>query len=218
MPSLSFASPCETTVIVHGVRSGDFLCRNALVRRFSPLLRSLIMMRLGRKRAQQIEFEDVIAETWMIVLDRMVDLRHRNGRITPVFMRFLTMCLYNVTNNHLRQASRRLRSRSVRDETHHLDAVEAESSLRKARESSQTRELAEELCWSLERMEPVGREIILKRIEGFTNTEIAAATGSQPNTVAQRLHRALRTLWPNLPTSFRSTVQRALGRCDLGMR
>ncbi len=95
-----------TSLHVQRARSGDERSRAWLVARFSPLLRAQARYRLPGGLSRLVDADDLVDEVWMVALPRMAELRERDGRHTPVLLKFLSSTMLNKINNliakHLR--------------------------------------------------------------------------------------------------------------------
>ena len=95
----------QTTLHVRRAREGDLTSLGWLAERLQPLLLAQARYRLGSLRA--IEPEDLVAEAWCVALPRLAELAPREGRVTPVVLRFLSTTLLRLANNHVRREVRR---------------------------------------------------------------------------------------------------------------
>jgi RNA polymerase sigma-70 factor (ECF subfamily) len=165
-----------------------------IIERFTPVLLVAAARRLGPHLRRLYEPEDVVNEVWVAVLPRLVDLEPREGRLTPVLLRFLATSLVSHINNLARRYGRREgRIRQVAssgafgaDLSAHITGVV-------------TRVARQEACQSLHRiLEELPEEdreiIILRAIEQNPNIEAARRLGLAPGTAAVRFHRALNRL------------------------
>jgi RNA polymerase sigma factor (sigma-70 family) len=195
----------ETSVLVRGAVGGDRAALDDLVLKFMPLLQAQARHRLGRSMIRHIDVDDVVAETWLVLLRRAEDLRPRNGRMTPVLLAFLSATLLNVANKKLREHGiRRTREVGARRsdssggpalDQHVADITGAVSRAARAEEAAIVLE-------AIERLSETDREIVVLRgIECLTNGEVAAELGIAPNAVSQRYRRALAHLRAQLPES-----------------
>ena len=81
--------PDLTTQHVRRATNGDGASLSWVFERFSPLLLSQARFRLGPVLSARIDAEDVVAEAWLTALGKLGDLTPRDGRYTPVLLRFL---------------------------------------------------------------------------------------------------------------------------------
>lgn len=168
-----------------------------LVGRFSPLLLAQARYRMGERLRARYEPEDVVNDVWARVLPRLAELSERDGRRTPVLLRFLSTTLLHRINNLLRLAAT------------NADAAEpgALAALDESTRGPLTRVVEEErqgiALAALEELAARDREVVLLRaLEQHSNAEVAAALGVEPNTAAQVYRRALEKLRRKLPGSI----------------
>jgi len=179
-----------------------------VVERFSPFVEAQVRIRLGG-RGSPSDVEDLVADVWTVALRRMADLAERDGRVTPVLVRFLGSTTLRCCNNHLRRLIHRARGQSLDGED---PAARRSSESHGVVTRLAERELARRVRECLERMGPEKRQVlVLRLLEQRTNVEIAAILGLQPNTVAVRYRRALTELRESLPREVYRDVASALG-------
>ena len=189
-------SPSEnlTTQHVRKARLGDVASLDWLIHRFTPLMIAQARYRLGEGGA--CEPEDLVAEVWMVALPRLAELKERDGRITPVLVRFLGTTL---RQRHAKLADRHRRREVVdfADEGVTLDGGLGSSIDRAIRRESKGIVLN-----AIEDLDPMDRAaIVLRAIEEVPNAEAAEMLGLEPNTLAVRYRRALERLREALPES-----------------
>lgn len=196
----------ETTQHVHGAVRGDERSLAWLVDRFSPLLRAQAEYRLGRAMADRVSPDDVVQEAWISVLPKLASLVPKEGRLTPVLLAYLgkTVCgrAVNLLRSHLIRSSRERPLEPTSDSS--IAPIDPVADLVRSSSGRAARsELAQCLTLALNSLSPQDREVLVIRlIEGRTNSEAAQELGSSPNTVAQRYHRALQYLRSLLPASL----------------
>lgn len=165
--------------------------------RFTPLLLAQARYRMGERLRARYEPEDVVNDVWARVLPRLTDLGEREGRHTPVLLRFLSTAVLHQINNLLRLSA-----------TNAPDAgPEPLAALDDATRGPLTRTVERErqgiAVAALEELEPRDREIVLLRVlEQHSNSEAAQALGIEANTAAQVFRRALEKLRRKLPGSI----------------
>lgn len=172
-----------------------------IVRRFSPLLRAQAAYRLGRS-APSVDPDDVVAEAWLVALQRSEDLSPRDDRLTPVLLAFLSRVVTHIAQRKLRNLARRYRAAAegLSDGGGRLEteaAVEAGGPAEACRQ-----EIGREISDAIHRLEDKDREVVILRgIENLSNEQAAHEIGEPPNTVAQRYRRALQKLRSAIPRS-----------------
>ncbi len=197
-----------TTQHVARARAGDAASLAWLVERFSPLLLAQARYRLGPRMANRITPDDVVQDTWALSLPHLAGLTPRDGRSTPVLLRFLSTTLLRQVNNLLRwrmhaaeeggDASAPFRSLSAETRGPLTRAMHLES---RSLVLAAIDELAER-----------DRElVVLRAIEQRANEEVAELLGLAPNTASQAYRRALERLRARLPRSAFDELEEAEG-------
>lgn len=188
-----------TTLHVRAAAGGSGESLEWIVERFTPALKVQARFRMGAELSAKLEPEDVVNDVWAVTLPRLPGLDARDGRLTPVLMRFLSTTLIQQVNNRLRK-----RLAGTLGES----AAEADpfQLLPDATRGPVTRAVGAEQVGlvqrTLEGLEPRDRDlIVLRAIEQRTNQETAEALGIAPNTAAQAYRRALERLRRELPGS-----------------
>ena len=77
-----------TTAHVRRAIDGDEEALGWLIQRFTPFLEVQIQIRVGGRGSSQ-DVEDMVADVWVVALQRMRDIRPREGRYTPALAKFL---------------------------------------------------------------------------------------------------------------------------------
>jgi RNA polymerase sigma factor (sigma-70 family) len=202
-----------TSIRVQRAVAGDRESLGWIVAHFDPFVIAQVRMRLGHAAPQGDEVRDVVDEIWLALLGRIGNLQPREGRLTPVLLKFLTTASFNVCNNFLRRA--------ISDRTRHKPGVEprpgaatpqptiAEVAARQTGVPTRAswREIAARIGTALDSLDPDKVEIlVLRLVEQRTNVEIAALLGIPRNTVAARYRRALEKLRASVPASIFADV------------
>lgn len=163
-----------------------------IAERFAPFVRAQVRLRLGAQ-ARPADVDDLAAEVWVVTLQRLGDLRARQGRLTPVLLRFLGQTAIHTCNNHLRRCIRAQPRAAV-------PMSEVMERTRGVVTRAAGHELGEKLEACLESLPPDQRDVLVLRLmEQRGNREIAEILGLKPNTVAVRYRRALELLRDRLP-------------------
>ncbi|MEZ5966943.1 MAG: sigma-70 family RNA polymerase sigma factor [Planctomycetota bacterium] len=186
-----------TTIHVRRAISGDGDSLSWLVERLSPLLLAQVSYRLGPRLRAACDPQDLVQDAWLTLLPRLGDLSARDGRHTPVLLRFLSTTLLNKANNLLKK---HLRSGSpVAAMTWDEVAVDASGIVTKAIRH----ETRHAVLQAIDGLEPIDREILLLRgIEQQRNEVVAALLGLKATAVTMRYARALARLRAQLPGSI----------------
>jgi RNA polymerase sigma factor (sigma-70 family) len=193
----------QTTLHVRRAAAGDGESTAWLVERFAPLLLAQARLRLPPELRRQVEPEDLVQDAWAVALPRLRELPPRDGRLTPVVLRFLcTTILYRVNNLLQRRLERSLRA--AEDEG---DAAPPLSRLVASESLALERVLRGEACRyvldAIDALDETDRRIVVLRgIEDSPVAEVGAILGMKPNTVTVRYRRLLEKLRAALPRSI----------------
>ncbi|MBI4603725.1 MAG: hypothetical protein HY721_17360, partial [Planctomycetes bacterium] len=161
-----------TTLHVRRAKAGDRESLEWLVKRFTPLLIANARYRLARPLWSLYDPEDVVNDVWLVALPRLPDLPPREGRHTPVFLKFLsTTLLYRVNDlvaKHIRGKPGRAAAPAwdagtdLRDPVDALPAPTTEAVRRLVRQ-----EAREAVAAAIDELEEGDRSlVILRGIEG----------------------------------------------------
>jgi RNA polymerase sigma-70 factor (ECF subfamily) len=169
-----------------------------IVERFSPLLLAQARYRLGARMAQRVPAEDVVQDTWARTLPQLARIEARDGRSTPVLMRFLSTTLLHQVNNSLR-----LRVHAAEPGTAAKPSLQE---LDAGTRGPLTKAMRQESCAlvqaAIDELEERDRTlVVLRAIEQRDNDEVATHLGLTPNTAAQAYRRALGKLRSKLCAS-----------------
>lgn len=206
-PSGGTRSACdgETSIHVARAKQGDEESLNWLVRRFTPLLLEQARYRLGPGMRAHCDPEDLVNEVWAIALQTLPELTARDGRATPVLVKFLATTLLYRANALFRKHATRL-AREVRPGR----PDESDADLIAALPDDTTgvvtdavrREMGGAVAKALESLDPADREIILLRaVEQNSNKTVAMLLRIEPNAASMRYQRALEKLRARVPGS-----------------
>lgn len=181
----------ETSIHVRKAKEGDADSVAWLVDRLSPLLLAQARYRVTDRLRRHVEPEDLVQEVWAVALPRLGELEARDGRETPVLLRFLSTTLLFSVNNLGRKVARR----EGREPPAPSSRPGLATMLAKSEAQQRVRDAIEEL-------DPAHREIlVLRGIEQHDVKDIALLLGLKPDAVRQRWSRALKRLRAQLPRS-----------------
>lgn len=186
-----------TSLHIARARSGDSQSREFLVDRFGPVLLAQANYRLRGKLRSLCEPEDLVQEVWVTVLPRLPDLNARDGRWTPVILRFLATTLVRKVNHLLRK----------RIAVAHDNPVPSHAPGSAAQQPGVVshacrREQWTTVCTAIEQLSADEQELlVLRGIEQLSNQEIARKLGIQDYEATRRYQRALARLRTSLPES-----------------
>ncbi len=190
-----------TTQHVRGALAGDAASVEWMVARFSPLLLAQAAHRLRGPLGRRFDPEDIVQDVWSRALPRLKAVTPRDGRFTPVVLRFLATTLLNRMNSlmqvHLRGGNARTGEiDAIGGECISDDATQAvDRALRGERESA-VRKAIEEMS------EDDRAVVVLRGIEQNPLADVALLLEENPNTIAVRYRRALARLREALPKSI----------------
>ena len=188
----------DTTQFLRRARAGDEAALTALVVRLHPLLLAMARRRLGPglTAATGIAIDDLAQDVWAVTLPKIDQLPERDGRTTPVLLRFLATTLFNRIRELTRSVARHGTptplsgpadgiSASVTGALTHAADAERRSLVRAALDSLPADE--HEL-------------LVLRGLEGHPYAELSVLLHASENSLAQRYRRALAHLKAALPS------------------
>ncbi len=197
-----------TSLHVRHAKSGDAQSLEWIVLRFTPLLLEQARYRIGPALRRRLEPEDLVQEVWAVTLAGLPALGARDGRETPVLLRFLSTTLLYRLNDHARK---HVRAREVgalenapepasgRGEPWELIAARTRGAVTRIARG----EVSGDVARALDRLSDRDREVVVLRgIEGHSNGRAAELLGESPNAVSLRYNRALEALRAVLPKSI----------------
>lgn len=195
----------ETTLHVRRARRGTVGSGESvswLVARFTPVLIEQARYQLGSAGRGSIDPEDLAMDVWQRVLPRMPDLEERSGRLTPVFVKFLSIVLKNRTQDVLAK-HRRGRTVDLGGEEGEPDPLQQ---LPSADRGVVSLAMADEeflqVRGYLDRLDEQDREIIVLRgIEQLDYAEIAQQLAIAEATLRKRYSRAIKKVRDDMPQS-----------------
>ncbi len=198
------SSDLSTTVAVRRAVEGDPGSIEWLFLHFGPLLAEQAAYRLGHPGNFQ-DAEDVVAEAWLVTFPRLSDLIPRDGRLTPVLLRFLATAIRRIANRRLSDRLRTTKEIPQSEDTPNEFATPPGLAeiLAGPREEASRQDTHRRIHDTLNHLDPADRAVVLLRaVEGLSNQEIAIETGELANTISKRYHRALTRLRELLPKSI----------------
>ena len=176
---------------------GDPGSRSFLVERFSPVLMAQAEYRLRGPLRALVEAADLVQDVWAVALPRLPDLQPRDGRWTPVVLRFLATVL-------LRKVQELLRARIAAP----VDAVALTADVVSSREPGVLTQVlhgerARAVTAAIASLSAEQRELlVLRGVEQMANGAIARKLGIPDYEATRRYQRALLSLRAALPDSL----------------
>lgn len=175
-----------TTVQVARARRGDVASVESLVRRFTPVLRTQAAYRL-RALGQEVDPEDLIQDVWVATLPRLPELTPRDGRVTPVLVKFLAATLRHKVYQIL---DARVRMRRVEPDTREWSGLADTTLATLDRVVREERDAA--VHGALDTLSPDERElVVLRGIEQNSYDAIADVLHTDRARLRMRYLRAL---------------------------
>jgi RNA polymerase sigma factor (sigma-70 family) len=206
LPSMERQPEEATTVHVRRAALGDQSSVTWLIERLTPVLVAQAAWRLGPNLRRHCDPEDLVSEAWLRLLPRLPELPPRDGRYTPVLLRFLSTTILNRVNvlvkKHLRRigaAPEGARAREGATDAH-LETLRAD--ITGIVTAAVRREQYAEVAGALAELGPRDQEIVfLRGIEQRENRTVAELLKLTPDATAMRYHRALKRLRARLRDS-----------------
>jgi RNA polymerase sigma factor (sigma-70 family) len=178
---------------------------------FWPLLVQQARYRLRGRLPRTCDPEDVVAHAWQVALPRLRDLVARDGRFSPVLLRFLSTTILLRVNELLRQEIRRgfAATGALDAATGSRDRADDLSDRRPgvatALVHAERRELVRQALAALDDKDQ--EVIVLRLVEQQPAAAVGTQLGIDANAVHVRLHRALGRLRAALPKSVFDDLQ-----------
>ena len=200
--------PATTTLVARRAVAGDLESLGVLLERFNPPLLALARRRLAGPLKGHYDAEDLVADTWVRTLPRLPDLQARDGRITPVVMRFLSSALVNRCNTLLQKLVHGKPTRvEFPDPSDGSPVSRLPAEVDGAITAVVRKEAQGAVHEAIERITEPDREIVyLRAIEQVPVREVAALVGLSETAVKKRYARALKQLTHDLPRSVFSDL------------
>lgn len=196
-----------TSFHVRRAVDGDAESLTWIVSHLDPFVEARILMHLAGRNFSSHDVQDLRSEVWLVTLGKISNLRPRGGRLAPVLMRFLSTttehkCMAFAKKQSRRRAREATAGRSREDTGPPIvDRLAADTIGAVTRiHNDDVRKI---LSKSLNRLDEGKRQVLVMRfLEGRSNTEIAELLGEKQNTIAVRYRRALEELARILPKSI----------------
>lgn len=191
----------QTSVQLRAALAGDEESLGWLVQHLSPLLYAQARWRLGSLMGHVCDPDDLVQDAWLVALPRLHELPRRDGRATPVLLRFLSTTILNRINN---LAKMQLRRGSSIDDAGATDAAaglsQSITGVVTAAVRAERRQLVLE---SIDALDPIDREVLLLRaVEQRSARTTAELLHISVDAVAMRYVRARQRLRARLPDTL----------------
>jgi RNA polymerase sigma factor (sigma-70 family) len=193
----------ETTLLVRRAVGGDLRSLDQIVTHFSPFLLAQAQYRLNKHLQSLYDPEDLVQRTWAVTIPRLHAIQPRNGRYTPVLMRFLSSVIFQDYRNLLQKHMGKpveLQPDQAPDAVSATPAgqIAADSLAVSARAVKSERVAA--LRAAIEQLDAQDREVlILHALEELPFKVIAAKLGVNESTLRSRYRHALQELKKEFP-------------------
>jgi RNA polymerase sigma factor (sigma-70 family) len=187
-----------TTLHVRQAIAGDAHSLGWLVERLTPLLEAHARYRLGNLSAR-CDPLDVVHDAWLVALPRLPELTARDGRLTPVLLRFLSTTVMNRVRSLLYDRVRR-------GEVATPSELAAEHS--GAVTHAMRAERAAAVRAAIDDLDDADRQIVLLRgVEQVSANVAAVVLGLSVDAVNKRFQRAMARLRERLPGSVFEEIE-----------
>lgn len=188
----------DTSKHVQAALRGDQGSLAWLVTHLSPLLLAQARWRLGTALAHVCEPDDLVQEAWLAAVPKLRELTARDGRVTPVLLRYLATSIVHRVNNLARAT---LRGEADVAATPSPSALPADQTGVVSAAVRAEQRMA--LLSTIDALDPIDRDVlILRAIEQRSQQTTAELLGISQDAVAMRLSRALARLRERLPEAL----------------
>lgn len=184
--------------------AGDLESLAAVVERFTPLLLAQASYRLGTKLKRFADPEDVVNDVWARALPRLSTIEVREGRMTPVLVKFLSIALLRRVRDLF---EKHVLGKKLAEAAEGVDTGDPLAALPAEQSGVVTRAVKKErqglLAAAIDGLPPNDREVlVLRGIEMRTNQEVAAMLEIDADAASTRYRRALARLEESAPKSL----------------
>ena len=176
----------STTVLLQQVREGDDSAREALVRRFLPILTNWARGRLPGAARDLAETDDLVQVTLLRALDKIDTFEYRRE---GAFLAYLRQILLNSVRYEIRRMGNRPQKDLLEDRAEDLASPGDEPPVLRASGP----EVVAQYEAALQSLPDTQREAVMLRVEfGYAYADIAEAVGSpSANAARMMVSRAL---------------------------
>lgn len=199
MPSTPEDPDLLTSMHVQRAVHGDEDSIAWLISRLAPVLLAQAEWRLGPMLRRHYDPHDLVHEAWLVLLPRMATLPPRDGRMTPVLLRFLSTTILSKARNLLRREARRSLDEGSAAEQ---DAPEPAGPRSEVVSAVVRSERDSSVRAALEELPEEDRKLVLMRgVEQLPAEDVAAQLSISRDALSKRYRRALARLCERLPGS-----------------
>lgn len=190
----------QTSARLRAALAGDTDSLGWLVHHLSPLLCAQARWRLAALPATACDPDDLVQEAWLALLPRLPELAPRDGRLTPVVLRFLSTAIVHRVNNLARAA---LRRGDVRQQPYSDDAGGVPDHITGVITAAVRAEHRRLVLDAIEALDPIDRAVLLLRgVEQRSGQATAELLAISVDAVAMRFGRARQRLRTRLPDAL----------------
>ena len=194
-----------TTVQARRAVDGDGESLAWLVERLSPALHMQARYRLRGPAASWCDPADLVQEVWAIALPRLPELVARDGRLTPVLVKFLSTTLLRRVNRMLEgylRGDRPRREGSLAGGRSAPAPDPAAPSADGVTAFARRAELSAAVHAAIDALPSGERDaVVLRGVEQLSNNKVAEILGIGPAAATMRFQKALEHLRRALPDS-----------------
>lgn len=191
-----YSSDCDqTSVLLDGVAAGEAAALERLLQLHRPCLKQIVRSRLSPALATRVDASDIVQETQIEIAKRIDDFITRRPTTFRIWIR--RKALEKLVDQRRRHVTAKRRSVLSERQISDVSSLAIACSLPLSSPSQKLRrvELQEQVRELIEQLSEQHREMLLLRhVEGLSNSEVADLLGVHPNTGRQRYGRALRQL------------------------
>ncbi|MCP3914407.1 MAG: hypothetical protein GY711_02495 [bacterium] len=195
----------DTTHHVRRALDGSLPSLEQVVERLTPLLLAQAQRRIGRVLRGHYDPEDLVQRAWEVCIPKVfplaiglerdvrpVEMEPRNGRLTPVVLRYLSSTLLWDTVNLMRKHVDDAPAGGSENQMQlHAFAAKTTAAVNRALRGP----LARKFLGCLDRLSDAQRDIVIESgIEGVAYKEIAARLGVSEQALRRRKSDAMRKL------------------------
>ena len=201
-PALGVEIHARTSLHVRRAMDGDADSLSWLVERLSPLLWAQAEYRLGPELRAIYDPQDLVHDAWLVALPRLATLPARDGRFTPVLLRFLSTAIVYRIQNVLRKHANRRGGIVMEVDTEEAGAREVRDLHSGAITQAIRNERRDQVLTAIRSLGDRDREILMLRgIEQMSNDTVSMLLRMKKQSVSIRYQRALERLRDRLPGS-----------------
>ena len=199
-----------TSLHVRRAVDGDDESRSWLIQHLSPALHLQASYRLRGALRTYCDPADLVQEVWTVALPKLPQLVARDGRWTPVLVRFLSTTLLHKLNKILKSYLREDRPRREASLGGDSGANAIEGAVGSGTDVVgfvMRNEIYATLHDCIDALEPTDRDlVVLRGVEQLPNKKVAESLGLSESAASKQYRQALQKLRAALPGSVFSEL------------